>query len=393
MCLRNQHVDTCMPLSLLCKSTYCWNLIFHVFLFVQGRCNYGNYRWFVLFWSPPGETRQLLNSFLKGLCDRLWGMLSTVSSCTLGSLFSTWWLYWLCRCWLQAVKYRINQLHKHRLLPAKEAPKLDKQTAQWIFTLTSLRTQRHIRWRLRRDSFKCPTHKNMMFNSHLIPWFHQGWLVHIVSPQTFCCFTPLLGCYIIRTRRTILGHRRETWLSSDCSDASELQGVDISYLQLLYESDFDVLFDENAGSACTCTVCVCVSICSQRVCVLLCVFLFSMLDECEETRTRRLQRGPVLIMASPALWMLCPTALCSSTNLTSPLPLIHTQLRHLLRWSADIPLSVVHTTPLVCIVYIVTLAPDQAKLLAGSYFFSGLLFSTSDSYLVETWWGIQCGRD
>ena len=148
---------------------------------------------------------------------------------------------------------------------------------------------------------------------------------------------------------------------------------------------------------CVC-VCVCVSVCfcllPASLCAPVCVFLFSMLDECEEMRTRRLQRGPVLIMASPALWMLCPTALCSSTNLTSPpLPLIHTQLRNLLRWSADTPRSVVHTTPLVCIVYIVTLAPDQAKLLAGSYFLSGLLFSTSDSYLVETWWGIQCGRD
>ncbi len=55
---------------------------------------------------------------------------------------------------------------------------------------------------------------------------------YTVVVTQFCCCTLLLGCYIIWKRSAIPGQRPETWLSSDCCDTSELQGVDASYLQL-----------------------------------------------------------------------------------------------------------------------------------------------------------------
>lgn len=57
-----------------------------------------------------------------------------------------------------------------------------------------------------------------------------------------------------------------------------------------YESDqtFCVLFDGSTGSTCTF---VCVYLLQVCLCTLVCAFVFSMLDKCEETRTRCLQRG------------------------------------------------------------------------------------------------------
>lgn len=94
----------------------------------------------------------------------------------------------------------------------------------------------------------------------------QGWLIHIITPQACCCCTFLLEHYIIWWRSAIPGQRPEIWLSSDCSGTSELQGVDIFYLQLWVRLDFLCVVWRGALGMCAQQ---CVSICSEvRLCSL-----------------------------------------------------------------------------------------------------------------------------
>lgn len=90
------------------------------------------------------------------------------------------------------------------------------------------------------------------FKLYLTPWAHQDWFVHVVVPRARQAdFLPFyFGALRHPEKESYCGQKPEAWLSADCSDTSELQGVDIFYLQVWVRLGF---------------LCVCVCLCS--ICV------------------------------------------------------------------------------------------------------------------------------
>lgn len=93
----------------------------------------------------------------------------------------------------------------------------------------------------------------------------SGCLAHIAAPNTCCCGTFLLWCYIIQSGRAIPGQRPEMRLFSDCSDTSELQGVD--FFSFSFNLQLWVRLDSLCCLRRTLSLCACVCVCLLEVSV------------------------------------------------------------------------------------------------------------------------------